>query len=104
MVINQLLTGMILQVEDCSNTHLNRTQTSKKRSGRNGPSTVDAIAESHHPQPGSTVLKGGGCSRGGGGTLGNSKDSVWEDWGTLGKITWVRSSQGNHLLRNNGSE
>ena len=26
--------------------------------------------------------------RGGGGTLGNPKDSVWEDWGTLGKITW----------------
>ena len=32
------------------------------------------------------VLKGGGCSRGGGnwGTL--TEDSVWEDWGTLGNI------------------
>ena len=31
------------------------------------------------------VLKGGGrggCPRGGGGTLGKPKDSVWEDWGS----------------------
>ena len=40
--------------------------------------------------------------RGGGGTLKNPKDSVWEDWGTLGKIRgiilfyyppWTESSQ-----------
>ena len=36
------------------------------------------------------VLKGPGVEpRGGGGTLGNPKDSVWEDWGTLGKIRGI---------------
>ena len=39
------------------------------------------------------VLKGPGVSKGfRGGTLGNPKDSVWEDWGTLG----IREDQGNH--------
>ena len=28
----------------------------------------------------------GGCVQGEGVLLGNPKDSVWEDWGTLGKI------------------
>ena len=31
--------------------------------------------------------------RGGGGTLGNPKDSGWEDWGILG---YIREEQGNH--------
>ena len=28
---------------------------------------------------------------GGGGELGNPKDSVWEDWGTLGKVRGIDS-------------
>ena len=35
------------------------------------------------------VLKGPGVVQGEGVFLGNPKDSVWEDWGTLGKIRGI---------------
>ena len=39
------------------------------------------------------------CLRGGGGTLGNCEDSVWEDWGALGKIRGVNTPPPKNPMR-----
>ena len=42
-----------------------------------------------------------GCLRGGGVFLGNPEDSVWEDWGTLGKIKGITTAPNRILLQYN---
>ena len=46
------------------------------------------LVSANLPPNGCRVLKGEGLFKGRG-YLGNPKDSVWEDWGTLGKIRGI---------------